>query len=321
MNELLKVEHLSISFRQYFKGLQQKDLRVISDLSLDLHDHEILAILGSSGSGKSLLAQSLLGILPENAHTEGVMKYKGEDLTQEIKEEIRGDKISLIPQSVNYLNPLMKIKKQAIGNVSEDDKELYAQKSQKQREIFDRYGLSPEVDDMYPFQLSGGMARKVLLSTALLNDPEIIIADEPTPGLDQPAIDETINDLIELKEQGVGLILITHDINTALRCSDRIAILYLGYVVEITDTSNFTSDAKKLYHPYTKALSLALPENEFKLTLGQQPSYNEIPKGCPYSDNCPYKTQQCIDELPDLIELNGRMIRCFHPQIEDEGES
>lgn len=314
--KLLDIKKLSISFTQYLKGLEQTELKVISDLTMTLNDYEVLAVLGSSGSGKSLLAESILGILPNNANTKGEIRYKNQLLTEELKEELRGNKISLIPQSVNYLNPLMKIKQQAIGYV--EDEEEYKQKEKKQEELFKRYNLNENVNDMYPFQLSGGMARKVLLSTALLNNPEIIIADEPTPGLDQQAVDEVITDLIDLKNQGVGIILITHDIITALKASDKIAILYLGYVIEITDTKNFTDDGLNLYHPYTKALYQALPNVDFKLTMGHQPSYNEIPKGCPYYMNCPYMTDECIENLPELRNINNHIVRCFHPLIEED---
>ena len=284
--KLLEIKNLSISFTQYIKGLEQRELKVISDLTMDIHDHEILAVLGASGSGKSLLAHAILGILPENANVSGTIKYKHQELTPTLQEKLRGKNISLIPQSVNYLNPLMKVKEQ--------------------------YGLSEKVDEMYPFQLSGGMARKVLISTALLNSPDTIIADEPTPGLDEEAVNETIRDLIELKNNGVGMLLITHDILTAIKASDKIAIIYLGYVIEITKTENFLT-GKNLLHPYTRALYDALPENEFKLTLGHQPSYTEIPKGCPYNENCPYKTEECINTPPKLEQVNDTQVRCYHP--------
>ena len=316
MSKLLEVEKLSISFSQYFKGLEQRELKVLSDLTMDVNDHEILAVLGSSGSGKSLLAHAILGILPTNAKVSGSIRYKGKEMDDELKQELRGDKISFIPQSVNNLNPLMKVKDQAIGYIEDEDerKKMY----EKQRKIFNQYDLSEEVDDMYPFQLSGGMARKVLISTALLNDPEIIIADEPTPGLDEKAVEETINNLIELKEQGIGMILITHDIHTAIETSDRIAILYLGYVIEITDTKNFTGDGEKLLHPYTRSLYRALPETDFELTEGHQPSYLHIPKGCPYHENCPHQIRECHYELPELREVNGTIIRCFNPLVDGD---
>lgn len=316
MSKLLEVEKLSISFSQYFKGLEQRELTVLSDLTMDVDDHEILAVLGSSGSGKSLLAHAILGILPSNAKVSGSIRYKGKEMDDQLKEELRGDKISFIPQSVNNLNPLMKVKDQAIGYVKDPaDQEKM---SKKQRAIFDKYNLSEKVDDMYPFQLSGGMARKVLISTALLNDPEIIIADEPTPGLDVAAVEETINNLVELKEKGIGMILITHDIYTAINTSDRIAILYLGYVIEITDTKNFSGEGEKLLHPYTKSLYKALPETDFELTPGHQPSYLHIPKGCPYHENCPRQVKECQSKIPELRELNGTIIRCFNPLVDGE---
>lgn len=308
--KLLEIKNLSISFTQYIKGLEQRELKVISDLTMDIHDHEILAVLGASGSGKSLLAHAILGILPENANVSGTIKYKHQELTPTLQEKLRGKNISLIPQSVNYLNPLMKVKEQAIGYIEdENQKKLMLE---KQRKIFEKYGLSEKVDEMYPFQLSGGMARKVLISTALLNSPDTIIADEPTPGLDEEAVNETIRDLIELKNNGVGMLLITHDILTAIKASDKIAIIYLGYVIEITKTENFLT-GKNLLHPYTRALYDALPENEFKLTLGHQPSYTEIPKGCPYNENCPYKTEECINTHPKLEQVNDTQVRCYHP--------
>ena len=308
--KLLEIKNLSISFTQYIKGLEQRELKVISDLTMDIHDHEILAVLGASGSGKSLLAHAILGILPENANVSGTIKYKHQELTPTLQEKLRGKNISLIPQSVNYLNPLMKVKEQAIGYIEdENQKKLMLE---KQRKIFEKYGLSEKVDEMYPFQLSGGMARKVLISTALLNSPDTIIADEPTPGLDEEAVNETIRDLIELKNNGVGMLLITHDILTAIKACDKIAIIYLGYVIEITKTENFLT-GKNLLHPYTRALYDALPENEFKLTLGHQPSYTEIPKGCPYNENCPYKTEECINTPPKLEQVNDTQVRCYHP--------
>ncbi len=316
MSKLLEVEKLSISFSQYFKGLQQRELKVLSDLTMDVDDHEILAVLGSSGSGKSLLAHAILGILPTNAKVSGSIRYKGKEMDDELKQELRGNKISFIPQSVNNLNPLMKVKEQAIGYIEDEDKKEEVLK--KQREIFNQYNLSEEVDEMYPFQLSGGMARKVLISTALLNDPEIIIADEPTPGLDEQAVEETINNLIELKERGIGMILITHDIYTAIKTSDRIAILYLGYVIEITDTKNFSGNGEKLLHPYTRSLYRALPETEFELTEGHQPSYLHIPKGCPYHENCPHQVRECHYEIPELREVNGTVIRCFNPLVDGD---
>ncbi len=311
-NDLLTVENVSISFVQYVQGLQQHVLKVISDLSLNVKEGEVVAILGSSGSGKSLLAHAILGILPENGRCDGTIAFKGDVLTQEKKEQMRGKHICLIPQSVNFLDPLMKVSEQAIGDVPKEEKE---QALKHQREIFAKYGLKEEVDDLYPFELSGGMARKVLLSTALLTDPELVVADEPTPGLDEESVKETINDIKRLADEGKGVLLITHEIDVALQTAHRIAIFYSGYVIEINNVENF-SDTSKLLHPYTKALIEALPKNGFKLTEGVQPL--EVVKGCPYYENCPIRTSICEESIPDLVNHNGIMIRCHNYDKEAE---
>ena len=296
MGKLLEVNNLSISFTQYVQGLNRHDTKVISDLTIDVDESEIVAILGSSGSGKSLLAHSILGILPYNSHVTGEIKYKGQVLDQELKEKIRGKEISLIPQSVNYLDPLMKVSEQAIGECK-DEKE-HAERKKIQREIFNKYGLDESVDDLYPFELSGGMARKVLLSTALVRDPTLLIADE-----------ETIIDIKNLKEQGKGVLLITHEIDVALRTADRIAIFYSGYVIEINTVENF-KNVDNVLHPYSKALINSLPKNGFKLTEGVQP-LDDVP-GCPYFENCPIRLDKCENTKPELENHNGIMIRCFN---------
>ena len=273
MEKLLEVTNLSISFTQYVEGLNRHNSKVITDLTIDVNENEIVAILGSSGSGKSLLAHSILGILPYNSNVTGNIKYKGQDLNQELKEKLRGKEISLIPQSVNYLDPLMKVSEQAIGECK-NEKE-HEEKKIKQREIFSKYGLDESVDDLYPFELSGGMARKVLLSTALIGDPNLLIADEPTPGLDKKSVEETIEDIKKLKEKGKGVLLITHEIDVALKTADRIAIFYSGYVIEINNVENF-NNVNNVLHPYTKALINSLPRNGFKLTEGVQP-LDEVP--------------------------------------------
>lgn len=314
MAKLLEVNNLSISFTQYVQGLNRHDSRVISDLTIDVNENEIVAILGSSGSGKSLLAHSILGILPYNANVTGEIKYNDKILDQSLKEELRGKEICLIPQSVNFLDPLMKVSEQAIGECK-DDKE-HEEKKIRQREVFSRYGLDESVDDLYPFELSGGMARKVLLSTALIGDPNLLIADEPTPGLDKKSVEETITDIKNLKEQEKGVLLITHEINVALETADRIAIFYSGYVIEINTAENF-KNAENVLHPYTKALIESLPENGFKLTEGVQP-LDEV-AGCPYWENCPVRLDKCEKNKPKLINHNGIMIRCFNYEEVNDG--
>ena len=314
MGNLLEVNNLSISFTQYVQGLNRHDSKVISDLTIDINESEIVAVLGSSGSGKSLLAHSILGILPYNANVTGELKYKGTVLDQELKEKLRGKEICLIPQSVNYLDPLMKVSEQAIGECKDETE--HKEKKLRQREIFSKYGLDESVDDLYPFELSGGMARKVLLSTALIGDPDLLIADEPTPGLDAKSVEETIHDIKNLKEHGKGVLLITHEIDVALKTADRVAIFYSGYVIEINSVENF-KNADNVLHPYTKALINSLPRNGFNLTEGVQP-LGEV-CGCPYYENCPIRLDKCENNIPELEEHDGVMIRCFNFKGANDG--
>lgn len=147
---ILEVNDLSISFNQYVSGLRQQQLNVISSLDVSLEKSEILAVVGASGSGKSLLAHAILGILPSNAQVSGTIKFEGEVLTPERHAQLRGQEIALIPQSVNFLDPLMHVGKQVQQSVKNGDAKKV------QREVFDRLQLGEEVDKMYPFELSGG---------------------------------------------------------------------------------------------------------------------------------------------------------------------
>ena len=296
---ILSVKDLGISFSQYTKGLRRRELEVITNLDIDLYEGEILAVVGSSGSGKSLLAHAILGILPDNATTEGNIIYKGKSLSLKDKEKLRGREIVFIPQSVNFLDPLMKVSKQV--KISIENKE---EANKRQRKIFNKYGLDKKVDNLYPFELSGGMARKVLLSTALVSDCKVIIADEPTPGLDEKSLNEALKDFRNIADSGCAILMITHDIEAALKIADKIAVFYAGTTLEIANVNDFKGDGKNLRHPYSKALFNALPQNGFKPIKGSQPMPNELPKGCLFQDRC-----ECISEKCRLIRPNARMVR------------
>ena len=220
---ILEVKNLSVSFKMYDKGLEQKDLKVISNLNISVKKGEILAIAGSSGSGKSLLASAILGILPGNATVSGEMLYCGQPLTTEMQKRLRGKEIALVPQSVAYLDPLMHVGKQVVG---------VRGTVAKMKAAFKRYELSEEVEKMYTFQLSGGMSRRILVSTAVIGDAKLIVADEPTPGLSKEMAEDTMGHFRSLADEGRGVILITHDIDLAFEYADRVAVFYAGTTVE-----------------------------------------------------------------------------------------
>lgn len=302
---ILSVKDLSVSFHMYEKGLEQYDLNVISNMTLDVRPGEIVAIAGSSGSGKSLLAHAVMGLLPENAAISGEISYKGKVLSQKDKEKLRGKEFALVPQSVSFLDPLMKVEAQVRGPKPD------MAKIEAQKEIFKRFQLDEKTEKLYPFQLSGGMARRVLVSTAVLSGAEVIIADEPTPGLDLDMAMEALKVFRELADEGKAVILITHDIDLAFHMADRIAVFYAGTTVEMAEAEDFRQGEYALRHPYSKALWRALPQNGFEPISGFQPYAKYLPKGCLFSPRCPYKTEKCEEKIP-MREVRGGYVRCIH---------
>lgn len=302
---LLEIHDLSVSFRMYDHGLEQTDLKVISDLHLTVYPGEIVAIAGSSGSGKSLLASAILGILPGNATVYGHISYKGQQLSVERQRQLRGTKIALVPQSVAYLDPLLKVGQQADGH-----KKPYP--TEKRRSLFKRFGLPDKTEQLYPYQLSGGMARRVLVSTALITDSELIIADEPTPGMSLNQALEALKMFREMANEGKAVILITHDIDLAFEFADRVAVFYAGTTVETAPASDFKKGPDALRHPYSKALWRALPQNGFHSIEGFQPYAGNLPKGCLFAPRCPYKTSKCEEGIPPVKEVRGGEVRCNH---------
>lgn len=267
-HHLLQVEDLCVSFRMYdsaetrFFAAQQREVRVIDHLNVSVHEGEILAVVGASGSGKTLLADCVMGLFEPNSIVTGTIWFDGQRQDGETLSALRGKGLSLVPQSVAHLDPLMRVGKQvegfAQGSRSRPDRR------RRRQELFARYGLDEDVASLYPHELSGGMARRVLLCCALMDDPRVIVADEPTPGLDLELAVKALDDFREFANGGNGVLLITHDIELALRVADRVAVFKDGTVVEETAVANFASP-EALRHPFSRALWHALPEHGFEV--------------------------------------------------------
>ncbi|MCL5888088.1 MAG: ABC transporter ATP-binding protein [Actinobacteria bacterium] len=309
MSDLLEIVDVSVSFTRYEAGLRRQKLEVLSGLSVDVRRGEVLAVIGSSGSGKSLLAHTVLGILPGNADVSGLMLFGGEELTPDRQRQARGREIALVPQAVTFLDPLMRVGPQVRWGAPDNGN---GSRTQAQRHVFARYGLTSEVERSFPSQLSGGMLRRVLLSTAVVSGASLIIADEPTPGLHPEAVAETMRHLRELADEGRGVMLITHDIETAIGIADRIAVLYSGTAVEVCPARDFVSDGEALRHPYSHALWRALPGNGFTPMTGAQPSYGDLPNGCLFYPRCDRATRECAEERPALRDVRDGTVRCIH---------
>lgn len=304
MTPILEVNSLSISFSQYETGVRRRSLTVIRDLSLSVEAGRIVAVVGESGSGKSLLAHGILGILPYNSRMEGTIRYCGAPLTQTRVERLRGKEIVLVPQGVAYLDPLMKVGPQ----IRKGDRSAAARK--RSGDVLARYGLGPETEKLYPFALSGGMARRVMISTAVMEAPKLVVADEPTPGLDAAAARRILGHFREMADAGAGILFITHDLELALGVADRVIVLYAGETVEEAAAADFSA-ADRLRHPYTKALWRAMPQNGFIPLPGAQPYPGERVKGCLFAPRCPSRRPACdTTEHIEYRAFRGGYVRC-----------
>ncbi len=300
---ILEINNLAVGFSMYKQGsFQKKTLQVIHSLSLDLKEGEILTVVGSSGSGKSILAHAVLNLLPKNAVTSGEIFYKKELITDKREKELLGKEIAFIPQSIDYLDPLMKVGKQVEG--------VYGKK-ERQEELFKQYQLSADTAQKYPFQLSGGMARRILICGALMGNPKLIIADEPTPGLSLDMAMETLKHFRSFADNGTAVLMITHDIDLALNVADKVAVFYAGSIIEIAPKNDFIKGKEALRHPYSKALIDALPQNDFAPIPGTQPYAGNLPSGCLFFDRCCQRNEKCLQKQSER-EVRGGKVRCIN---------
>ena len=245
-HHLLQVEDLVVEFAS-----AAGRTRPIDSLNVSVHAGEVVALAGPSGAGKTLLADALLGMYAPGAEVRGTIFFDGVRQTAESLRRLRGREVALVPQGVSSLDPLMRVGRQVGGDVA------------RRAELFARYRLDASVERLYPFELSGGMARRVLLICALMSDPRLLVADEPTTGLDLELAVRAAEDLRAFADGGGGVLLITHDIELALRVADRIAVFADGAVVEETDVAGFSSP-NTLSHPFSRRLWHALPAHGFR---------------------------------------------------------
>ncbi len=267
-HHLLQVEHLGIGFTMYDEaaGLlhpRRVFKRVIHDLSIAVHAGEIVAVVGASGSGKTLLADAIMGIFEPNATVQGTIWFDGVQQDAAGLRSLRGHGLSYVPQGVAALDPTCKVGKQVAGWRSDvSTKAGRSERIEQVRHLFENYDLPEDTLEKYPFELSGGMARRVLLCCALMDDPRVIVADEPTPGLDLDLAIRALDDFRAFADQGGGVLLITHDIELALQVADRVAVFRDGTVIEETAVADF-EQPDTLDHPFSRALWHALPEHDF----------------------------------------------------------
>jgi peptide/nickel transport system ATP-binding protein len=297
-------------------------VHAVDDVSFSIDKGEIIGLAGESGSGKSSIAISLLGLLPANGQVlSGSVVLDGKNISKmteaQLSKEIRWKRISLVSQAaMNALNPVFRVGDQiseAIQAHSHLDKETA---KAKVRDLLLEVGIPPDRYTSFPHELSGGMKQRSIIAMALALDPDIVIADEPTTALDvivQAQILVLLRNLQRAKQ--MAMILITHDLSLVSEMCDKVAIIYAGQVVEYSSASKIYHNPK---HPYTIGLLKAFPNIAGKRTRlvsisGSPPDLVHPPEGCRFSPRCPFATSKCRSEMPPLLEIEpGHFSRCWY---------
>ncbi len=309
---LLDVQDLNVHF-----PTGEGTVHASRDVSFSLKSSEVLGLVGETGSGKSVIGQAIIRLLPSSARVSGSIVFDGQELTslpEPAMHSFRGSSISLVPQNPSgSLNPLLRNGLQ-IAEIFESGGVTKKAAWQKSLELLEAVGLIPSerIATEYPHQLSGGMRQRLTTSIAIAGHPRLIIADEPTKGLDYHARETTARLLCDIRtREQVALLLITHDLYLAEHVCDRIAVIYAGEIVEVGPTRQIFSNPR---HPYTQALLKAIPKNGLVPLPGQSPSLMTLPEGCAFMDRCTCQTDKCTHEHPLMSQENiDRGVRCHHP--------
>ncbi len=328
---LLEVHNLDVEY-----SLAGKKLQALNDVGFAVKKGEVLGVAGESGCGKSTLGLAIMGLLPEVGRVvNGRITFMHRDLVtlseQQMDQEIRGKQIAMIFQNPeSALNPVFKVETQMIDILRFQNRYRKA-KTRKTREELKRQAIqqlketgiadpAERISD-YPFEYSGGMKQRVMISMALSSRTSLLIADEPTSALDV-TIEAQINKLImELAEKHrTSILYISHDLGVLSEISDRLMIMYAGRVFEIGETQSVFDEPR---HPYSAALFDSLPDNRssrrrLPTIPGQVPPLDQLPPGCPFHPRCPFAREKCRKENPSLIEVKpNHWTACV---IEKQGE-
>ncbi|WP_162654658.1 ABC transporter ATP-binding protein [Lentilitoribacter sp. Alg239-R112] len=312
---LLSVRDLSVKFAS-----RKFSVTALDGISFDLDKGERLGIVGESGAGKSITGFSLMNLLSRPGFIDsGSIMFEGEDIVTMSEKEmrgIRGNRMAMIFQDpMVTLNPVLTIGQQMVETLKSHRDLSQAEAEQiavvKLREV---YIPSPEERlDQYPHELSGGMRQRIIIAMALLLDPQLIIADEPTTALDVTIQADIMELLLELCQSNkVGLILITHDLGVVSQMTERTLVMYAGKIIEAGSTREIINDPQ---HPYTQGLLNALPQQtqpgkRLKQIPGNMPTLSEIPSGCPFRPRCDYATEVCKTSKPEVVKYAHVEVAC-----------
>ncbi|GAU76492.1 ABC transporter ATP-binding protein [Fusibacter sp. 3D3] len=288
-------------------------VKAVDQVDLTMHEGEITGIIGESGCGKSVLGMALMGLLPRYAKTDGEIWFQEENLMRISKKKmrnIRGRGIGLIPQNpADSLNPVRKIKTQLLESIRLA-KITPKDAKHKLETLLVNFGFDkaqvPRIQNAYPYELSGGMQQRVVSAMGIASNPQWILADEPSKGLDWALRTQLYASLELVRKSTSGMIIITHDLILAETLCDSVAVMYSGEIIE-----KGKNILKKPRHPYTQGLLNSLPSNGMKSMAGIAPSPQEQLVGCKFAKRCPHRMERCLNEHPVAFGNAIEMVRCF----------
>ncbi len=300
------------------------DVQAVRGVSWDIYEGEVLAIAGESGSGKSVSVMAALGLLPSTARVSGTIAYRGQDvtaMTDKELEKLRGSAISMVFQDpMTSLNPVMTVGAQIAEGVRVHQRTKTAIARSKAVELLDLVGIpnAPQRVDSYPHELSGGMRQRAMIAMAIVNDPDLLIADEPTTALDV-TIQAQVLDVLERAREAAGsaLVVITHDLGVVARTAHRLLVMYAGRIAETGMADNVF---ERPAHPYTAGLLGAIPRLDAPKGTrlmpidGTPPSMLAPPPGCAFAPRCPRATDICSQETPELRPIGTQLTACHHAE-------
>ena len=305
-----------------FPRAEMAGFRAVNGVSFELRRGETLGIVGESGSGKTMIALSLLGIVPLPGQIiEGTIALRGrriDNLPMREYQKVRGNDIGIVFQDpMTGLNPVRTVGSQLTESVSRHNDVSRREAQDLAFQALDDVGIPAPRERLkaYPHELSGGLRQRVMIALALMNHPDVIVADEPTTALDA-TIQAQILDLLRARLSKATMILITHDLGVAAEICDRIAVMYAGRIVETGTIAEVLSNPR---HPYTVGLLSAVPKFDVRRPKlipipGQPPTAEDVIRGCAFSPRCSYATPEC-EKRPLLESRDGdRPVACWHPQ-------
>lgn len=313
---LLSIKNLVVQYETDYGVVE-----AVNNISLDLYRGETLGLVGETGAGKTTTALSILRLISESTGriAAGKVVLDGEDLLKKSKKQmrkIRGNKVSMIFQDpMTSLNPVMTVGDQIEEVVRLHNHISSAEATKRAAAVLEKVGIPAERYGEYPHQFSGGMKQRVVIAMALVCNPELLIADEPTTALDVTIQAQILAMMRSLKDDfNTSMLLITHDLGVVAETCDRVAIMYAGEIVECGSLEDIFENAQ---HPYTLGLFNSIPSltkemDRLKPIPGLMPDPMNLGKYCSFASRCPYATEQCKKREPAPLDLGGgHIVKCF----------